>query len=167
MGLRVVSGTLEATGDWTKKGDVTFFEFWRIHDANGRDHFIQHVRVKDYMRSHALPGVQGTFIFDTGSQPIALGMRHVDGQVVEDLEAWKRDNPVKLALLFLVGIFVGWIGWMIMASDTMTGLWKAVGFIIFLIAVVLTPFLGVAALVTPFLGKPPTSEELRKALAEA
>lgn len=166
MGLRVVNGTLEATGDWKKKGGTTTFEFWRIHDAAGHDHFIQNVRVREYMRSHALPGVQGAFVFSSGAGPVAFGMKHVDGQIVEDLEAWKPDNPIKVALLFLVGLFVGWIGWLLGGTDGVPGLLKAVGILLFLIAMVLVPFFGIAALVTPFMPKPPSSEEFRKALAQ-
>jgi len=166
MGLRLITGTLEATGDWKKKGDVTFFEFWRIVDNEGRDHFIQHVRVREYMRSHALPGAQGTFVFQSGGHPIVFGMKYSDGLVVEDMEAWKPDNPIKLAAKFLAGLFLGWIGWMIGTSETMPGIWKGAGIILFLLVMVIVPFIGIALLVTPFMVRPPSSDEFRKALAQ-
>lgn len=167
MGLRVVTGVLEATGDWKKKGGTTTFEFWRIHDAAGNDHFIKHVRVQEYMRSHALPGVQGSFVFSTGDGPVAFGMKHVDGQIVDDLDAWKPENPLKHAFMLLVALFLGWGSWMIMAADNMSGLWKGIAIVPFLLALVAVPLLLVSTLFMLLAPHPPSSEELRKALAEA
>src|SRR3546814_7923796 len=99
----VITGTLEAHGAYKTVGDVTTFDFIRIHGDDGRDHLLKLVRAAEYMFSYLLTeDLHGTFVVADKQSPIVVGLRY-GGQVYEDVLPWPGNATFwKRVTLFFV-----------------------------------------------------------------
>ncbi|MFC3677736.1 hypothetical protein [Ferrovibrio xuzhouensis] len=89
MGFKVITGTLEATGDRRTSGEVTTWNFLQIHDDDGNDHLVKDVQSRELMFAYLLTvPTHGSFVIAEHGLPKVVGLA-TEGRVVQDYASWE------------------------------------------------------------------------------